>query len=137
MLEAEFPALLRAAAGGDQAAFAQLWRDTHPPLLRYLRVVARDASDDVASDVWLEVARGLARFRGEEQEFRGWVFTLARRQDRQQDRRDGGQGHKATHHRKTTPNGNAHLKSRQAHPQSHHAHPPGAAKGRHIPRHRV
>ncbi len=79
MLEAEFSSVLRAAARGDQAAFARLWRDAHPPLLRYLHVLARDASEDVASEVWLEVARGLPRFRGEEQEFRGWLFMLARR----------------------------------------------------------
>ena len=71
--------MLRAAAQGDEAAFARLWRDAHPPLLRYLRVLAGDAAEDVASEVWLEVARGLARFRGGEQEFRGWLLTLARR----------------------------------------------------------
>jgi RNA polymerase sigma-70 factor, ECF subfamily len=76
---AEFSSVLRAAVSGDQAAFARLWRDAHPPLLRYLHVLAGDSSEDVASEVWLEVARGLSRFRGEEQEFRGWLFTLARR----------------------------------------------------------
>jgi RNA polymerase sigma-70 factor, ECF subfamily len=57
-----------------------LWRDAHPPLLRYLHVAAgHDAAEDVAADVWLEVARKLGRFRGSEPEFRGWLFTLARR----------------------------------------------------------
>lgn len=79
MLEREFPGTLRAAAAGDETAFARLWRDAHPPLLRYLRVLARDAAEDVAGEVWLEVARGIARFKGGEQEFRGWLFTLARR----------------------------------------------------------
>ena len=79
MLEREFPGVLRAAASGDEGAFAQLWRDAHPPLLRYLRLVAGDAAEDVASEVWLEVARRLRRFRGSEQDFRGWLFTLARR----------------------------------------------------------
>lgn len=36
-------------------------------------------NEDVAGEVWLEVARGLARFKGGEQEFRGWLLTLARR----------------------------------------------------------
>ncbi|MBV9382648.1 MAG: sigma-70 family RNA polymerase sigma factor [Streptosporangiaceae bacterium] len=79
MLERAFPGLLRAAAGGDETAFARLWRDNHPPLMRYLRVVAGDAAEDIGSEVWLEVARGLRRFRGGEAEFRGWLFTLARR----------------------------------------------------------
>lgn len=79
MLEREFPGVLRAAAAGDETAFARLWRDAHPPLLRYLRVLARDAAEDVGGEVWLEVARGIARFKGGEQEFRAWLFTLARR----------------------------------------------------------
>jgi len=71
--------VLRAAARGDETAFARLWRDAHPPLLRYLWVVAGEGAEDVAAEVWLEVARGLARFRGDELAFRGWLFTLARR----------------------------------------------------------
>lgn len=71
--------MLSAAVSGDEGAFAQLWRDAHPPLLRYVRVVAGDAADDVAAEVWLEVARKLRRFKGTEPEFRGWLFTLARR----------------------------------------------------------
>ena len=71
--------MLRAAASGDEGAFAQLWRDAHPPLLRYLRLVAGGAAEDVASEVWLEVARKLGRFRGGEPAFRVWLFTLARR----------------------------------------------------------
>ena len=79
MLEREFPGVLDAAASGDEGAFARLWRDAHPPLLRYLQVVAGDAAEDVAAEVWLEVARKLRRFGGSEPEFRGWLFTLARR----------------------------------------------------------
>ena len=74
-----FPKVLAAAVDGDGAAFAILWRDSHPPLLRYLWVAAGDAAEDLASDVWLDVARRLARFKGGEPEFRGWLFTLARR----------------------------------------------------------
>jgi RNA polymerase sigma-70 factor (ECF subfamily) len=33
----------------------------------------------VASEVWLSVTRGLGSFTGGEDEFRGWVFTIARR----------------------------------------------------------
>jgi RNA polymerase sigma-70 factor, ECF subfamily len=74
-----FPKVLAAAMDGDGAAFAILWRDSHPPLLRYLWVAAGDAAEDLASDVWLDVARRLAKFKGGEPEFRGWLFTLARR----------------------------------------------------------
>jgi RNA polymerase sigma-70 factor (ECF subfamily) len=74
-----FPKVLAAAVDGDGAAFAILWRDTHPPLLRYLWVAAGDAAEDLASDVWLDVARRLPKFKGGEPEFRGWLFTMARR----------------------------------------------------------
>ncbi len=59
---------------------ALLWRDLHPRMLRYLRVAVGDSdTEDLASDVWLEVARGLGRFEGDESAFRGWVFTIVRR----------------------------------------------------------
>jgi RNA polymerase sigma-70 factor (ECF subfamily) len=48
-------------------------------LLRYLRLSAGDAAEDIASEVWLEVARRIPRFRGSELEFRSWLFTVARR----------------------------------------------------------
>src|SRR5205823_5590387 len=35
-------------------------------------------AEDLASEVWLEVARSLNRFSGGEAEFRGWLFTIAR-----------------------------------------------------------
>ena len=59
---------------------AALWRDLHPRLLRYFRASLADGSgEDLASDVWLETAQGLGRFEGDEQAFRRWVFTIARR----------------------------------------------------------
>jgi RNA polymerase sigma-70 factor, ECF subfamily len=78
MIGEGFDAVLDAAASGDERAFAILWRDLQPALLRYLRVVAQAASEDLASETWLEVARGLGRFEGNETGFRSWVFTVAR-----------------------------------------------------------
>jgi RNA polymerase sigma-70 factor (ECF subfamily) len=75
----EFPAVLGAAQNGNEAAFAVLWRDGNPALLRYLRVVAPDDTEDVAAETWVQVVRGLARFRGDEQAWRAWLFTTARR----------------------------------------------------------
>lgn len=79
MLGEEFTEILRGAAALDGASFAALWRDAHPPLLRYLRVAAPDHAEDLASEVWLDVARRIGGFKGGEPEFRGWLFTLARR----------------------------------------------------------
>ncbi|HEX8928620.1 MAG TPA: sigma-70 family RNA polymerase sigma factor [Actinomycetota bacterium] len=78
MIGPGFDEVIAAARGGDERAFAVLWRDLQPALLRYLRVVAHAASEDLASETWLEVARGLRRFRGDETGFRAWVFTVAR-----------------------------------------------------------
>jgi RNA polymerase sigma-70 factor (ECF subfamily) len=74
-----FAAVLTAAQQGSEAAFSRLWRDGNPPLLRYLRVIAPDAAEDVAADTWVQVVRGLATFRGDEQAWRAWLFTTARR----------------------------------------------------------
>jgi hypothetical protein len=46
MLGSSFPELLAAAQGGDEQAFAVLWRHLQPALLRYFQVVAPPAPDD-------------------------------------------------------------------------------------------
>jgi len=79
VIGADFAAVLSAAQHGDEAAFSRLWLDTNPALLRYLRVIASQASDDVAAETWVQVVRGLRRFRGDEAAWRAWVFTTARR----------------------------------------------------------
>jgi RNA polymerase sigma-70 factor, ECF subfamily len=66
--------------GADEAegAFSVLWRDANPALLRYLRVIAPEAAEDIAADAWVQVVRGLAAFRGDEAAWRAWLFTIAR-----------------------------------------------------------
>ncbi len=73
-----FADVLAAAQDGDEAAFTLLWRDVNPALLRYLRVIAADVAEDVAADTWLHALRGLGRFRGTEENWRAWLFTIAR-----------------------------------------------------------
>jgi RNA polymerase sigma-70 factor, ECF subfamily len=74
----DFPALLVSAVQGEQQALADIFRAYQPRLLRYLRAQEPDMADDLAAEVWLAVARGLGRFRGDEAGFRGWLFTIAR-----------------------------------------------------------
>ena len=74
-----FGDVLDAARTGDEESFAALWRWLHTPLLRWLTVVAPGDVEDIESEVWLSVARNLPTFRGDDDDFRGWVFTIARR----------------------------------------------------------
>ena len=77
MIGAAFSVTLASAQGGDEMAFACLFRDVQPTLLRYLHVITPEA-EDVAGDTWLQVVKGLPRFRGGEDAFRAWLFTIAR-----------------------------------------------------------
>lgn len=78
MAEIDFEEALARAQAGDEDSFAVIWRALHPRLLRYLRVLAPSAADDLASECWLSVMRGLERFRGDETKFTSWLFTIAR-----------------------------------------------------------
>lgn len=78
MLGTEFGAVLDGARRGDEASFAQLWRDVQPALLRYFRVVAPSVYEDLASETWVRVSQALTAFAGDESGFRAWVFTIAR-----------------------------------------------------------
>jgi RNA polymerase sigma-70 factor (ECF subfamily) len=72
-----FGVTLANARSGDDAAFACIFRDVQPALLRYLRLITAEP-EDVAGETWVQVVTGLRRFRGEEQDFRAWLFTIAR-----------------------------------------------------------
>ena len=74
----DFERVVAAAQSGDETAFAQLWRDLNPALLRYL-TLAGESAEEVAADTWLTVVKGLATFTGDETAWRAWVFTTARR----------------------------------------------------------
>lgn len=69
---------VRQAQDGDEDAFRVLYRDIHPRILRYLRAIVGNDADDVASETWLHIARGLAAFEGDSDGFRGWTATIAR-----------------------------------------------------------
>lgn len=67
------------ARAGDEAGFLVLWDALQPRLLRYLQVVGCDDVDDVAGETWLQVVRDLSKFKKDNaDEFRAWVFTIAR-----------------------------------------------------------
>jgi RNA polymerase sigma-70 factor (ECF subfamily) len=75
----QFEPVLAAARTGAEWALAALYRDLHPRVLRYLWARDPSEAEDLAAETWLDVARGLHRFGGDEAGFRAWVFTIARR----------------------------------------------------------
>jgi len=75
----QFESVLTAAQVGADWAVATLYRDLHPAVLRYLRTQERREAEDLGSETWLAIARGLPRFRGGEADFRRWVFSIAHR----------------------------------------------------------
>jgi RNA polymerase sigma-70 factor (ECF subfamily) len=73
----DLDAVVLAACAGDETAFVVLFREVQPRLLRYLRTLNGADSEDIAAETWIHVVRGLARFSGNAEGFRGWVFTIA------------------------------------------------------------
>lgn len=69
--------LVSAACAGDESAFVVVFRDIQPRLLRYLRTFCGADAEDIAAETWVQVTRGMARFSGDANGFRGWVFTIA------------------------------------------------------------
>lgn len=65
--------------GGDEAALRTVYREVHPPLLRYPTVlVGPDDAEDVASQAWAQALHDLGRFGGGADGFRGWLTTIGR-----------------------------------------------------------
>jgi RNA polymerase sigma-70 factor, ECF subfamily len=67
------------ARRGDRDAFGALFRAYQAPLLRYLAARRIGEPADVAGQVWIDVAGSIARFRGDADDFRRWLFTIAHR----------------------------------------------------------
>ena len=72
------PTLLVAARHGETAGLSVLYREFHPPLLRYLHARDRQLADDLASETWVAVAQRITAFDGDRSAFSAWLFTIAR-----------------------------------------------------------
>ena len=66
----QFEPVLAAARQGADWTLASLYRDLHPRVLRCLWVRDPSEAEDLAAETWLDVARGLLRFDGDEAGFR-------------------------------------------------------------------
>lgn len=71
-------AAVDAAREGDEYCFQLLYRTLQPGILRYLRTLVGEEAEDIASETWVQVVRGLDSFTGNADDFRGWTTTIAR-----------------------------------------------------------
>lgn len=76
--DGHFTTVLAAAQAGSGWAFEQLFRTFAPRVSGYLRARGAAEPDELTNDVFVSVFRSLARFDGDEDAFRPWLFTIAR-----------------------------------------------------------
>jgi RNA polymerase sigma-70 factor (ECF subfamily) len=79
MIGDRFDAVLAAARTGDELAWSVLYDDLSGTLLGYLRARGAPDPEDQLGETFLQLARDLATFDGDERGFRSWVFTIAHR----------------------------------------------------------
>ena len=70
---------LIAEACSDPAAFVQLYRRHYDAIFRYCvhRLFERQTAEDVTSQVFLKVVENFGSFKGNEQQFRNWLYKIA------------------------------------------------------------
>jgi len=73
------PALGTGKARIDEEAFAELFRLYYDDVFRYCahRLFDRHIAEDVTSTVFLKVAGNLHRFKGDNDDFRRWLYRIA------------------------------------------------------------
>lgn len=74
----DFAATLSAAQAGDERAWRDLYDGLSGPLLGYLQGRGARDPDNLLGEVFLQLARNLGHFRGNEGALRGWAFMIAR-----------------------------------------------------------
>lgn len=84
-----FDDVLVAARAGAAWAFERLYNDLAPVVAGYLRSQGSADPEDLTSEVFLGVFRGLSGFQGDQSQFRSWVFTIAHRRLTDERRRRG------------------------------------------------
>lgn len=77
VLRTQFDAVLVAAQAGAEWAWTLLYRSLSGKVLGYLKAHGADDPEDLLGEVFLQVARNIAGFSGDEAAFRSWVFVVA------------------------------------------------------------
>lgn len=76
-LGTEFGGVLIAAQAGADWAWTRLYRSVAASVRGYLAARGADDPDNLLGEVFLQLARSLRTFEGDEAGFRAWVFTIA------------------------------------------------------------
>ncbi|MGH2689756.1 MAG: sigma-70 family RNA polymerase sigma factor [Actinomycetota bacterium] len=72
-----FPGVLAAARQGAAWAWSGIYKDLAPQVLGYLRASGAADPEDLTGEVFLSLVRDIARFEGDEPNFRSWIFVIA------------------------------------------------------------
>src|SRR5687768_221494 len=75
----DFDTRLRAAKNGAEWAWAEIYRDLAGAVAGYLANRGAAEPDDLTSETFLQIARNISTFEGDESAFRSWVFVIAHR----------------------------------------------------------
>ena len=75
----DFEAVIDAARAGHGWALERVYSTLAPAVTGFFRLQRAAEPDDLTSDVFVGVLRNLRSFRGDETQFRSWVFTIAYR----------------------------------------------------------
>jgi RNA polymerase sigma factor (sigma-70 family) len=75
----DFETRLRAAKNGAEWAWAAIYRDLAGTVTGYLANRGAAEPEDLTSETFLQIARNISTFAGDESAFRSWVFVIAHR----------------------------------------------------------
>ena len=77
VLPEQFARVLAAAVEGADWAWSEVYHAYAGRLRGYLRSRGASEPDDLVGDVFLQIARNLSTFEGDESAFRSWIFMVA------------------------------------------------------------
>ena len=75
----EFPSVIAAARTGAEWAWVAIYKDLAGPITAYLASQGAQEPEDLTSETFLQAARDLPSFEGDERGFRSWLFVIAHR----------------------------------------------------------
>jgi RNA polymerase sigma-70 factor (ECF subfamily) len=76
-VDGELAQAIRRAQAGEAQGFEAVFRVLGAPVAGYLRARRVSDADGLANEVFLRAFRTIHTFRGDEERFRSWIFTIA------------------------------------------------------------